>query len=73
MSRKRKRITKVTDQLIDTSRKPALKFFFWTDYSLGLGLQAALHLQVSDINAGQMRVHVRRGKGHKDRLVPLTR
>lgn len=60
------------DQLIDTIRKSAMKCFFWTVYSLGLRLQEALHLQVSDIDAGRMLVHVRRGKGHKDRLVPLT-
>jgi len=60
------------DQLIAAVRKPALKCFFWTVYSLGLRLQEALHLQVSDIDAGRMLVHVRRGKGHKDRLIPLT-
>jgi site-specific recombinase XerD len=60
------------DQLIDAIRKPALKCFFWTVYSLGLRLQEALHLQVSDIDAGRTLVHVRRGKGHKDRLVPLA-
>jgi site-specific recombinase XerD len=60
------------DQLIDTVRKPAMKCFFWTVYSLGLRLQEALHLQIADIDAGRMLVHVRRGKGHKDRLVPLT-
>ena len=60
------------DQLMAAIRKPALKCFFWTVYSLGLRLQEALHLQVSDIDAGRMLVHVRRGKGHKDRLIPLT-
>jgi integrase/recombinase XerD len=40
--------------------------------ALGLRLQEALYLQVSDIDAGRMLVHVRRGKGHKDRLIPLT-
>jgi len=60
------------DQLIGSVRKPALKCFFWTVYSLGLRLQEALHLQVSDIDSGRMLVHVRRGKGHKDRLIPLT-
>ena len=60
------------DQLIATVRKPALKCFFWTVYSLGLRLQEGLHLQTSDVDAGRMLVHVRRGKGHKDRLVPLT-
>jgi site-specific recombinase XerD len=64
--------THEVDQLIGTVRKPALKCFFWTVYSLGLRLQEALHLQVSDVDAGRMLVHVRRGKGHKDRLVPLT-
>jgi site-specific recombinase XerD len=60
------------DQLIDAVRKPALKCFFWTVYSLGLRLQEALHLQVADIDSARMLVHVRRGKGHKDRLLPLT-
>ncbi len=60
------------DQLMAGIRKPALHCFFWTVYSLGLRLQEALHLQVSDIDAGRMLVHVRRGKGHKDRLIPLT-
>lgn len=60
------------DQLLAGIRKPALHCFFWTVYSLGLRLQEALNLQVSDIDAGRMLVHVRRGKGHKDRLIPLT-
>ena len=38
---------------------------------MGLRLEEALSLQVGDIDAGLKRVHVRRGKGHKDRLVPL--
>jgi site-specific recombinase XerD len=60
------------DRLIASIRKPAMKSFFWTVYSLGLRLQEALYLQVPDIDSGRMLVHVRRGKGHKDRLVPLT-
>jgi integrase len=60
------------DRLIDAIRKPAMKCFFWTVYSLGLRLQEALYLQVGDVDAGRMLVHVRRGKGHKDRLVPLV-
>ena len=38
---------------------------------MGLRLEEALSLQVGDIDAGLKRVHIRRGKGHKDRLVPL--
>lgn len=61
------------DQLIAAVRKPIMRCFLWTVYSLGLRLQEALNLQVSDIDAKRMMVHVRRGKGHKDRFVPLTR
>lgn len=38
---------------------------------MGLRLEEALSIQVRDIDAGMKRVHIRRGKGHKDRLVPL--
>src|SRR5262249_49770368 len=42
-----------------------------TVYSLGLRLHAALDLQVSDIDGQRLQVHVHRGKGAKDRSVPL--
>ena len=45
--------------------------FLTTAYSHGLRLQEALHLQVSDIDSDRMMVHVHRGKGAKDRYVPL--
>jgi integrase len=38
---------------------------------MGLRLSETLALEVSDIDAARRRVHIRRGKGHKDRLVPL--
>ena len=38
---------------------------------MGLRLEEALSIQVRDIDAGMNRLHIRRGKGHKDRLVPL--
>ena len=59
------------DQLINSIRKPIMQCFFWTVYSLGLRLEEVLNLQVSDIDGQRMLVHVRRGKGHKDRLIPL--
>lgn len=40
-------------------------------YSLGLRLQEGTHLQVADIDADRMFVHIHRGKGNKDRFVPL--
>jgi len=45
--------------------------YFPTVYSLGLRLQEALFLQVSDIDGQRLQVHVHRGKGAKDRYVPL--
>src|SRR6058998_1625754 len=45
--------------------------YFTTVYSLGLRLQEALSLQVSDIDGQRLQVHVHRGKGAKDRYVPL--
>jgi integrase/recombinase XerD len=45
--------------------------YFTTVYSLGLRLHEALYLQVSDIDGPRLQVHVHRGKGAKDRYVPL--
>src|SRR5438105_5409054 len=44
---------------------------FTTVYSLGLRLHEALFLQVSDIDGQCLQVHIHRGKGAKDRYVPL--
>lgn len=40
-------------------------------YSCGLRLKEGVNLQVCDIDNGRMMVHVRNGKGAKDRYVPL--
>ena len=40
-------------------------------YSMGLRLSETLALEVGDIDAETRRIHIRRGKGHKDRFVPL--
>jgi integrase/recombinase XerD len=45
--------------------------YFTTVYSLGLRLHEALYLQVSDIDGQRLQVHVHRGKGAKERYVPL--
>jgi len=42
-----------------------------TTYSMGLRLGETLSLQVGDIDGQRKQIHIRRGKGHKDRFVPL--
>ncbi|MCP4552045.1 MAG: tyrosine-type recombinase/integrase [Bacteroidetes bacterium] len=59
------------ERLIGATRKLRYRIFLLTTYSMGLRLGETLSLQVGDIDAGRKRVHIRRGKGHKDRLVPL--
>ena len=58
-------------RLIDAVRTHHNRAYFWTVYSLGLRLEEGLHLQVGDIDSERMMVHVHRGKGAKDRYVPL--
>ena len=59
------------ENLIGATRKLRYRVFLLTTYSMGLRLEEALSLQVGDIEDARKRVHIRRGKGHKDRLVPL--
>lgn len=59
------------ERLIGATRKLRYRVFLLTTYSMGLRLAEALALQVGDIDGPRRQVHVRRGKGHKDRLVPL--
>ena len=58
-------------QIIDAVRVPRIAVYFWTVYSLGLRMEEGLNLQVGDIDSQRMMVHVHRGKGAKDRYVPL--
>lgn len=57
--------------LLKLIEKPSMHCFFTAVYSMGMRLQEALHLQVADIDSQRMLVHIHRGKGAKDRLIPL--
>jgi integrase len=59
------------ERIINATKQLRYRVFLLTTYSMGLRLEETLSLEVGDIDAGQHRVHIRRGKGHKDRLVPL--
>lgn len=57
--------------LITYTRQARYQVFFLTLYSMGLRLSEGLNLTVHDIDSQTMRVHIREGKGGKDRMVPL--
>ena len=49
------------------------KALLMTCYSAGLRVSELVHLKVTDIDSKRMLIHVRLGKGKKDRFVPLSR
>jgi site-specific recombinase XerD len=58
-------------QILSLGRLPRYRVCLSTIYACGLRLQEGTHLQVADIDSGRMMIHVRHGKGAKDRYVPL--
>ena len=58
-------------RLINGVYRLRYRVFFFAIYSMGLRLGEGLALEIGDIDAAQRRVHVRQGKGGKDRYVPL--
>jgi len=57
--------------MINSTREARYQTFILTAYSMGLRLGETLNLKVGDMDAHYPRVHIRRGKGHKDRYVTL--
>ena len=60
----------VSDVIIQT-KQLRYQVFFMAIYSMGLRLSEGLNLTVHDIDKATMLVHVREGKGGKDRMVPI--
>jgi integrase/recombinase XerD len=58
-------------RLLNAATPRHTQVYFTTLYSLGLRLHEALYLQVADIDSQRLLVQVHRGKGAKDRYVPL--
>lgn len=57
--------------IVVATRALRYRVFWVATYSMGLRLSETLNLQVGDIDSQQHRVHVRAGKGRKDRFVYL--
>ena len=58
-------------QILSHLRLPRYKVCLTTIYSCGLRLQEGTNLRVADIDSARLMIHVRHGKGAKDRYVPL--
>lgn len=58
-------------KVISAVRMVRYKVYLFTVYSMGLRLGEALNLRVGDIDSQQMKIHIRQGKGNKDRFVDL--
>jgi integrase/recombinase XerD len=58
-------------RVLSCLRKPCYRACLSTIYACGLRLNEGVHLQVQDIDSSRMLVHIRQGKGGKDRYVPL--
>jgi len=58
-------------KLLSSVRTPHNHAYLLTVYTCGLRLQEALNLEVGDIDSDRMLIHIHRGKGAKDRMVPL--
>ena len=58
-------------QILARLRLPRYQVCLTTIYSCGLRLQEGTNLHLADIDSARMMIHVRHGKGAKDRYVPL--
>lgn len=63
----REQVAKFLGQLTEARFRVLLTLI----YGCGLRIGEAVRLEVRDIQAAQRRIHIREGKGGKDRLVPL--
>ena len=59
------------ERVINGTRELRYQTFILVAYSMGLRLGETLNLVVGDIDGERMKVHVRLGKGKKDRFVTL--
>lgn len=59
------------NRLLAHIQKPRYAVLYYVMYTLGLRIGEALKLEVGDIDGVRQQVHIRQGKGNKDRLAKL--
>lgn len=62
---------KEVERVINGTRELRYQTFILTAYSMGLRLGETLNLKIGDVDSVRMKVHIRQGKGKKDRFVTL--
>lgn len=60
------------ERLLERLREPKYRVFFTTVYATGLRVGEACRLETGDVDAARGVIHVRHGKGGKERLVMLS-
>jgi len=60
------------DTLLQCTQNLKQRMFLTTLYATGMRFSEAAHLQVRDIDSERMQIRIIRGKGAKDRQVPLS-
>jgi integrase/recombinase XerD len=58
-------------RIIEHVRRPDYCVCLSVIYACGLRLLEGVHLQIAQIDSARMQLHIRGGKGNKDRAVPL--
>ena len=62
---------KEVGRILGCVRRQAYRVCLGTIYSCGLRLGEGVRLQITDIDSDRLQLHIRQGKGAKDRYVPL--
>lgn len=62
---------KEIERVINGTRELRYQTFILVTFSMGLRIGETLNLKIGDIDAQRMKVHIRQGKGNKDRFVTL--